>query len=400
MPPVSTTTVLAVGAWLKNVACLWQDGRARWSAMHGDLGDPAACEALQASVDALIDHARQSGHAVQAVAHDLHPDFFSTRLALSTADALGVPAIGVQHHHAHIAAIMAEHGLTGSVIGLALDGVGLGTPSGAGSEDDHTPQTAGTFTAWGGELLWLDGPHWARLGHLYPLALPGGDRAAREPWRMAASALHALGRASEIVPRFGPVVGDAVAAGLHQMLDRRLNCPLTSSTGRWFDAAAGALGLCSRQQDEAQAAIALESAAVRALTGQPDLPPLPGARIDALNRLDLRPVLAHLFQTNDVDAAAAGFHLALADALSDWLIEAARARRTQTACLGGGCFFNRILRERVTRRLIDAGLQVYLPVAQGCGDAGLAIGQAWVAAQQLAALPIESISTNDSELCA
>ena len=362
------TSVLAVGAWLKNAACLVLDGRAHWSPVHGDLSDPAACAALERSVQALVQQAVDAGAPVQAIAHDLHPDFFSTQLAIATADALGVPAIGVQHHHAHLAAVIAEHGIEGPMVGLALDGVGLGT--------DNTP--------WGGELLWLDGARWQRLGHLQPLALPGGDRAAREPWRMAASALHALGRGDEIVPRFGLAVGEAVAAGVHQMLDKGLNCPMTSSAGRWFDAAAGALGLCLHQRDEAQAAIALEQAAARAFSLRPDVSPLPGAVQHADGRIDLRPVLAQLFDATDADVAAAGFHLALADALAVALITAARQRGIRTAALGGGCFFNRILRERTVRRLVDAGLTVYLPGPPGCGDAGLAIGQAWVAAQQLA----------------
>ena len=262
-----STSVLAVGAWLKNAACLVLDGRAHWSPVHGDLSDPAACAALEASVQALVQQARDAGKPVQAIAHDLHPDFFSTQLAIATADALGVPAIGVQHHHAHLAAVIAEHGITGPVVGLALDGVGLGTKTDAPCQASPVPPEgdsrswggpANGFTAWGGELLWLHGAQWQRLGHLQPLALPGGDRAAREPWRMAASALHALGLGDQIVPRFGLVVGEAVAGGVRQMLDKNLNCPLTSSAGRWFDAAAGALGLCHHQHDEAQAAIALE----------------------------------------------------------------------------------------------------------------------------------------------
>ena len=362
-----STSVLAVGAWLKNAACLVLDGRAHWSPVHGDLSDPAACDALERSVQALARQAEAAGAPVQAIAHDLHPDFFSTQLAIATADALGVPAIGVQHHHAHLAAVVAEHGIEGQVVGLALDGVGLGT--------DGMP--------WGGELLWLDGPRWQRLGHLQPLALPGGDRAAREPWRMAASALHALGRADEIVPRFAPVVGEAVAAGVRQMLDKRLNCPLTSSAGRWFDAAAGALGLCHHQQDEAQAAIALEQAAARALSVRPEVPPLAGALQHVDGRIDPRAVLAQLFDVPDADTAAAGFHLALADALAEALIAAARGRGVHTAALGGGCLFNRILRERTVQRLQTAGLRVWQTGDKGCGDAGLAIGQAWVAVQQL-----------------
>jgi hydrogenase maturation protein HypF len=362
-----STTVLAVGAWLKNAACLVLRGHAHWSPVHGDLSDPAACEALERSVQALVQQAVNSGAPVQAIAHDLHPDFFSTQLAIATAHALGVPAIGVQHHHAHLAAVVAEHGIEEPVVGLALDGVGLGT--------DGTP--------WGGELLWLGGVRWGRLGHLHPLALPGGDRAAREPWRMAASALYALGRGDEIVPRFGVAVGEAVTSGVRQMLDKGLNCPTTSSAGRWFDAAAGALGLCLHQRDEAQAAMALERAAARALATRPTLPALSGAVITADGVVDLRPVLAQLFDAPDADAAAAGFHLAMADALSDTLIAAARVRGTRTAALGGGCFFNCILRERIEQRLTVARLTVVQTGPNGCGDAGLAIGQAWVAARQL-----------------
>jgi hydrogenase maturation protein HypF len=376
-------TVLACGAWLKNAACLLVDGAPVWSAVHGDLSDPAACAALDTSVQALL-----AGHGapVAAVAHDLHPDFFSTQLAVQLAAALGVPAIGVQHHHAHIAAVVAEHRIDGPVIGLALDGVGLGTDG----------------QAWGGELLWVDGAQWQRLGHLTPLALPGGDRAAREPWRMAASALHALGRGDEITTRFAPQVSEAVATGVQQMLVKNLNCPTTSSTGRWFDAAAGALGLSVRQTDEAEAAIALEAAAARWLAQHPETAPLPGARIDAQNRLDLRGLMPALFdaRADGVDAAATGFHLALADALADWATQAAHERGSRDVCLGGGCFFNRILRERVTERLQAASLRVHRPIDKGCGDAGLALGQAWVAAQQLAVTAPQEHTTKETEPCA
>lgn len=363
-------TVLACGAWLKNSACLLLAGEPRWSEPHGDLSDPLACAALETSLAALCAQAASEGRPVQAVAHDLHPDFFSTQLATATAEALGVPAIGVQHHHAHIAAVVAEHGIQGPVIGLALDGVGLGTDG----------------AAWGGELLWVQGAQWRRLGHLAPLALPGGDRAAREPWRMAASALHALGRGDEITARFAPEVGLALAQGVQQMLVLGLNCPPTSSTGRWFDAAAAALGLCLRQTDEAQAAQALEAAGARWLAAHPDSPPWPGAAVDEQQRLALGDLWAPLLDlpAHRVDEAAAGFHLGLADALAAWAVDAARAHGVEQVCLGGGCFFNRILRERVHRQLRQAGLRVYLPGARGCGDAALALGQAWVAARQLA----------------
>ena len=382
-------TVLAFGAWLKNAACLLVKGEPVWSEVHGDLSDPAACAALDASVQRLL---AEHGQGISAVAHDLHPDFFSTQLAVETAARLGVPAIGVQHHHAHIAAVVAEHGIEGPVIGLALDGVGLGSPS-------NDPVSG--FTAWGGELLQVDGAAWQRLGHLQALALPGGDRAAREPWRMAASAMQALGQGDRIAARFAPQVGDAAAQGVQQMLARGFNSPLTSSAGRWFDAAAGALGLSLRQRDEAEAAIALEAAAARWLAVHPEMAPWPGVVIGADNRLMLGDLFARLLDVNTdgVDEAAAGFHLALADGLADWAAQAARAHGVTTVCLGGGCFFNRILRERVTARLQAAQLRVLRPIDKGCGDAGLALGQAWVAARQIASPVCSTPFNQETEPC-
>jgi hydrogenase maturation protein HypF len=361
--------VLAVGAWLKNAACRWTAGQVEMSPLHGDLGDARACEALETSVRALLGGARRP---VAAIAHDLHPDFFSTRLAIALAADLGVPAIGVQHHHAHIAAVMAEHGIDEPVVGLALDGVGHGSDG----------------QAWGGELLWVSDATWQRLGHLQRLGLPGGDVAAREPWRMAAAALHVLGRGEEIAARFGPRVGTAAAQGVRQLLARQLRSPPTSSAGRWFDAAAGALGLCLVQTHEAEAAMALEVHASRWLcSGRPPRPfNTPVA--DAAGVLALDALLAPLFDTpaDRVDEAAAQFHLQFAAALAQWAAAAAARSGVRTVCLGGGCFFNAVLTDGVTRDLQARGLRVLRPRQHSCGDAGLALGQAWVAARQLRAV--------------
>lgn len=355
-------TVLALGAWLKNAACLWHaEGGVAWSPLHGDLATPEACEALELSAQRLLE---QAGGRIDAVAHDLHPDFHSTRLAQAIAHQLGVPALPVQHHHAHIGVVMAEQALTAPVIGLALDGVGLGTDG----------------VAWGGELLHVSPEGWQRLGHLQPLALPGGDTAAREPWRMAAAALHAMGRGAEIEPRFASQVGAPLARGVAQMLERELNCPLTTSAGRWFDAAAGALGLSLRQQHEAEAAMTLEAEAARWLATHAD-PAVPVAVNDGV--MDLRPALAECFDAPSTGEAAARFHVALAASLVQAAAAAARARAIGTVVLGGGCFFNRVLVERVSAGLQACGLNVRRPLKVSCGDAGLALGQAWVAAHQL-----------------
>ncbi len=373
LPHAAPARVLACGAYLKNAACLLDGTAVAWSPQHGDLDAATAREALAASIDALL---ARSAAPIDAVAHDLHPDFPSTRLAIALARRLGVPAVPVQHHHAHVAAVQAELGLQVPVIGLALDGVGLG--------DDGR--------AWGGEVLHVragaQAHRWRRVGHLRPLPLPGGDAAAREPWRLVAAVLHEAGRGERILPRLAPVVGASAAGTIATMLERGLNCPPTTSAGRWFDAAAGALGLSVRQTAEAQAAIALERRARAGLDADPDLAP-PACGLDPL------PLVAALLDVDPedriaVDRAAAGFHLALADGLACAAIEAARGLSELTGAVGdvvtgGGCFANALLRARIGGRLRAAGLRVHEVDPRRCGDAGLALGQAWVAASAVAA---------------
>jgi hydrogenase maturation protein HypF len=310
----------------------------------------------------------RAGGAIAAVSHDLHPDFESTRLAQAWAHRLGLPAFPVQHHHAHIGVVQAELGSVERVVGLALDGVGLGT--------DHS--------VWGGELLVVAGAEWSRVGALTPIALPGGDVAAREPWRMAAAALHVLERSAEIEPRLSAAVGADKAAMIRTLLERGLHCPVSTSAGRWFDAVAGLLGVSVRQAFEAEAAIELERLATAYLNTHSDPESQPRG-------LELRPLISAVLARYDAAGeagrpeAAALFHVGLARALVDAAVSAARLHGASLVALGGGCFLNRVLAGRLTQGLRDRGLAVAAPEAVSCGDAGLALGQAWIAAHALAA---------------
>lgn len=364
--------ILACGAYLKNAACVLDTDavdKPLWSDQHGDLSNPDACRDLEQSVRILMNRV---GGRVDVVAHDLHPDFFSTHLARRVAQALNIEAIAVQHHHAHIASVSAEHGLDRPVIGLALDGVGLGSDG----------------AIWGGEILRVVGHEFERVGYLWPLALPGGDAAAREPWRMAASAMHACGLAAQIVPRFGPVVGDHAARMIQTMLARSLNSPPSTAAGRWFDAAAGLLGLSVRQSVEAEAAISLEQAAARWLRTHPVEVDVAHWCVTDSGPIDLRPLFVSWLDqprpmsADQVDEAAARFHFTMGDALGQYAARAARQHGLQDVVLGGGCFFNAILKQRLVSHMERAGLRVWGSKNISCGDAGLALGQAWVAAVQ------------------
>ncbi|HUW39280.1 MAG TPA: carbamoyltransferase HypF, partial [Rhodocyclaceae bacterium] len=360
-------SVLAFGGSLKNTICITRNDEAFVSQHIGDLDNAASCVFHEDSVSRLLE---LIDVVPDIVAHDLHPDFHSSRFAAEFATRHGLPLIAVQHHHAHIAAVLAEHGHKGPVLGLAADGVGLGTDG----------------SAWGGELLLVDGRHCRRLGNIAPLPLPGGDRAAREPWRMAAAALWRLGRGDEIAMRFR---AQPAASGLAALLERGLNCPPTSSLGRVFDAAAGLLGVRTQSAFEGQAAMLLEGLAERAgAASRPASVRENGWRIEAGpggGVLDLLPLLAALVDADDPAQAAAGFHATLAAALADWIGAAAGTQGVATVALAGGCLLNDVLTRALIGRLEAAGLRVLVARQLPPNDGGLSLGQAWVARQTLEA---------------
>jgi hydrogenase maturation protein HypF len=357
--PRRMAPVLGMGAFLKNTVTLIDGERAFVSQSIGHTDTPEAIAAMEEMAHRLIAFA---GVQPMAIAHDRHPDFASTRFAAVLADELGIETIAVQHHHAHVAAVAAEHGHQGPLLGLALDGFGLG------------PDNA----AWGGELLSVDDAGFTRVGALSPLLQPGGDIAAREPWRMGAAALHALGRGAETTIRWPD---RPAAALLPRVMDKGLNCPSTSSAGRLFDAAAALLKVCAVAGFEGQAPIALE-----ALVTQPTVM-TDGWQLSTEGVLDFRPLLAALADDDDAVHGANLFHGTLAAAMAAW-VRAAIERSgdaARTVAFSGGCFYNKVLSADLGARLEAAGLRVLRPTLLGPGDPAISLGQAFVAASRPAA---------------
>jgi hydrogenase maturation protein HypF len=386
--PRDAPSVLALGGLLKATVCFTQGERALVSPHVGDLD----------SIDTRLTHARMAdlwpgwlNAQADALACDLHPDFFSTILAAhlshthasASSGVAPLPVVQVQHHHAHVAAVLAEHPESkearGPVLGLVIDGQGLGS-------DGHI---------WGGELLRVDRGDAQRLGHLRPLLLPGGEVATREPWRMAAAVLHALHRDDEITTRFGR---HSQAETLHTWLAHvHAHAPHATSLGRLFDAAAGLLDVLMPRLSighEAEAAMRLEAlAAEHGL----EVALKDGWHISDELVLDWRPMMSWLAdQTSpsphrlDRPAAArlaAIFHATLAAALADWVRQAARQYQMTTIVLAGGCMANAVLDEALNALLAEAGLTVWRAGQYPCGDGALSLGQAWVARHRLTAMP-------------
>ena len=349
-------TVLALGAYLKNTVCVLKGREAYLSQHVGSLDNAATIGFLEETVDHLLGILDVRP---DLVAHDLHPDFPSTQLAARLAGQWQVPLLAIGHHHAHIAAICAEHAVKDPVIGLSLDGVGLGPDGGL----------------WGGELLRVEGVRCDRLGHLRPLALPGGERAAREPWRMAVSALHAAGLAHCIGGWQARCFPGRDAGPLLTMLARNLRCPPTSSLGRWFDAAAGLLGRRAEMHYEGQAAMELEGLAAR----HGPTAPLQGGYALRDGVLDFLPLVPVLLDCRDPAAGAALFHATLAAGLAEWAAGAATTQGISSVAIGGGCAVNAVLMAALRQALEGRGLRLLEARLAPPGDGGLALGQAWLA---------------------
>lgn len=361
-------TVLAVGGHLKAVFALGEGDRAWLSPHLGDLDDAGAADGFARDV---LHHERLFGLRPALLVHDLHPDYASTRYALARAAREGLPTLGVQHHHAHLASVLAENGTEAPATGVLLDGAGLGLDG----------------TVWGGEFLVGDASRAVRAASLRPVALPGGDAAAREPWRSAFA--HLLDAGED--PAGHPAIA-AVPASHRSVLvtaiERGVNAPLASSAGRLFDAVAVIAGFRGPATYEGEAACWLEARAAEASdAGEPY--PFALAAGDGRHVVDTRPIVQGALSDarggRPAAAIARRFHLALAAAVAATCRALRGGGGPGTAALSGGCFVNRILATEVEARLEADGFRVLRHRQVPPNDGGLALGQLAVAAAHLRA---------------
>jgi hydrogenase maturation protein HypF len=372
--------VLAMGAQWKGTVCLLQDGYAVLSQHLGDLDDQLTFEAWEESRDVLCGLYE---HTPERVAVDRHPDYRATRAGIAWAEARDLPIERVQHHHAHIAACMAEHGVAidaPPVLGIALDGLGYGDDGGL----------------WGGEFLVTRYASFERVATFKPVALLGGDRAAEEPWRNLYAHLMAEMGWAELTMNFADLeVVKYLAGKPRPLLDQALASPAlsprASSCGRLFDAVAAALDLHRDAIDhEGQAAIALEQAVTpealaEAKAGEiypMPIPNLNGRGLPYVEPLGMwRAVLGDLIEGTPRALIAARFHVALADVVTRMTLKIIEKRpEIETIALSGGCWQNRTLLELATSRLRDAGLRVLVPRLVPPNDGCIALGQAVITA--------------------
>jgi hydrogenase maturation protein HypF len=360
--------VLALGAHLKNTFCVLHGGNAFVGPHVGDLDSPRT---LGHHDEALRTYLRLFRTEPATVAADLHPDYASTRIAERWWES-GAGEVRVQHHHAHIASVLAEHGLRGPVLGIALDGVGLG------------PDNA----IWGGEFLLCDERSYRRAGHIAPVRQPGGDACAREGWRMAIAYLAAAGELGDSPPSwFNPADGapDERRWRLVSRLARSDAAPITTSAGRLFDAVASLLGIAHVSTFEAEAATRLEALASSA--GKLSTLDHLEMRLDGdpavLDTVELVRALFHERQQGrDAAALAAIFHESLARGIAHVCMRLGAEHGVDRIALSGGVFQNSLLLGRLEQLLRERGLVVYTNQQVPANDGGISLGQALVAASQ------------------
>ena len=363
LPFHAASTVLAVGGHLKNTICVAHGRCAHLSAHVGDLGSLAALHAMRVAVESTI---HLVGARPRVIAHDLHPDYASTRFAESFATDEGTThRVPVQHHHAHIAACVAEHGVREPVIGVVFDGAGLGTDG----------------AIWGGEFLVVDGAHFTRCGHLAYVPLPGGDAAARHPWRSAAAHVARADVSATSAARARPASVDEREWQLvQQLVQRHQRTPHTSSVGRLFDAVASLLNLCHDSHFEGEAAMALEAAAgTRVALGYPISLSADHCFTANAARV-IAGVLDDMERGRDIADIAAAFHTTLRDLI---VLAAERIREASgisIVALSGGVFANARLTATTNAALLTRHFRVLIPQHVPCNDGGLSLGQAYVAA--------------------
>ena len=370
LPGGTPRPVLGCGAELKHTFCLAKHDRA-WVSHH--IGDLQNYETLRSFRDGVAHFERLFAVAPEVVAHDLHPEYLSTKYALERE---GIEFVGVQHHHAHLAACLAEHGVDGPAVGAIFDGTGYGTDG----------------TIWGGEFLVGDRNDFTRVGSLMPACLPGGERAIRQPWRMARAWLGLLAPDPPPLPAsLAGTVDDGTWHAVGELADRGFSSPLTTSMGRLFDAVAALCGVRPTVTYEGQAAIEFEaccgsdtarsadaSAGVYeiALTSHPS-----GFQLDP--REAIRGVLDDLAAGVGVATIAGRFHDAVSSGTVAACARACSDAGLDTVVLSGGVFQNRRLLESVSAALRGLGLRVVIPELLPIGDGGLAFGQVAVAAARL-----------------
>lgn len=363
--------VLACGGGLKSTFCLTRDRFAFLSQHIGDLFNLESLNFFSESVEHLQNVLEIKP---ELVACDLHPDYLSSHFAEET----GLPLYKIQHHHAHAVAVMAEHGLTNEVLAVILDGTGYG-PDG---------------TIWGGEILTCDCHHYQRQGHFSPLPMPGGDVAASEPYRMALAALRTTFGPESLLPKNLPPALTSVDPKqvrlIGEMIQKNINCPITTSCGRLFDAAAGLLGVRKIMSYEGQAAMELESLAWRAskkynlkeiadwTTACKNYQPLLEQTAPSViaTQLIITCLIEGITQGFPADQLALQFHLQLIGAVTDYVEQIRHKTGLKDIVLSGGSMQNRMLLEGLTRELNKKGFSVYTGSEVPINDGGISLGQA------------------------